>query len=79
MAGKKTGGSRAALAQMLPEPEFMEFVFAWAKFVRVRRRLPSRRRMMFRTKMSPEIPHPLPICSTGREYVKKLAKAEFLR
>lgn len=80
MAGKSRG-VWGILARTLPKTEFMDFAYAWLKFVRVHHRAPSRNRMLFndmlfRAKMSPEILHPLRLYSTDKEYFKKLVAAE---
>lgn len=77
----KSHGVWERFAAVLPETEFFDFVYAWVKFVRVHHRVPSPNRMLFndmlfRSKRSPEILHPLRLYSTDKEYFKKLVAAE---
>lgn len=69
------------VSAVLPKTEFGDWIYSFAKFVRVHRRLPSRGRMIFsdqiyNSKLAPEILNPLRTYSTDKELFKRLVKAE---
>lgn len=70
-----------SVSRVLPKTEFGDLIYAWAKFVRVHRRIPSRTRLLFNDqiyncKLAPEILHPLRCYSTDKEFFKKLVDTE---
>lgn len=79
--GDNTGGFWINTSKVLPKTEFGDLLFSWAKFLRVHRRIPLRKRLLFndqlyKSKLSPEILNPFRCYSTDKEFFKRLVAAE---